>query len=79
MGKNWHFNQMRGRFTLPPPSLFFNYTLLAKIIPLNSNNMFANLHLHVSFIVGQSGGSIWNHRNLCLYEQEILADLNLQL
>jgi hypothetical protein len=28
VGKNWDFNQMHGRFTLPPPSLFFNYALL---------------------------------------------------
>ena len=31
MGKNWDFNQVRGRFTLPPPSLFFNYALLEGI------------------------------------------------
>ena len=28
VGKNLNFNQVRGRFTLPPPSLFFNYALL---------------------------------------------------
>ncbi len=29
VGKNLNFNQVRGRFTLPPPSLFSNYALLS--------------------------------------------------
>ena len=32
VGKNWDFNQMRGRFMLHPSSLFFNYALLGKFI-----------------------------------------------
>ena len=29
VGKNWKFNQVHGRFTLPPSSFFLNYALLA--------------------------------------------------
>ena len=28
VGKNWKFNQVHGRFTLPPSSFFLNYALL---------------------------------------------------
>ena len=30
VGKNWKFNQVRGRFTLPPSSFFLNYALLVR-------------------------------------------------
>ena len=32
VGKNWKFNQVRGRFTLPPSSFFLNYALLFSLV-----------------------------------------------
>ena len=34
VGKNWKFNQVRGRFTLPPSSFFLNYALLTELFSI---------------------------------------------
>jgi hypothetical protein len=34
MGKNRNLNQMRGCFTIPPPSLFFKYAFLSELLRL---------------------------------------------